>query len=156
MMTDDEFDQFLIQAKAELDRKQHALEQNHQLGGYAQWAFEQHEGRLQFLDAHGAIKVSADVILIGSFVAASSSWRWAWANETILPNLRAQSAVLKALAQHTGMDLFAQHQTFAIDGEGMAWELAAMAVKHLGALGCYRGPSANGQVAVFFAMMAVR
>lgn len=156
MMTDDEFEQFLAQAKSELDRKQHSLEQTHGLGGHARWAFDQHEGRLQFLDQHGAIQLSADVVIIGSFVAASNSWRWAWANETIMPNLRAQSEALKALAQHTSMDLFAQQQTFVIDGEGMAWELAAMAVKQLGALGCYRGPSANGQTAVFFALMAVR
>jgi hypothetical protein len=44
-------------------------------------------------------------------------------------------------------------ETFAAD-EAMAWELAAMAVAHLSAAGCYRGPS--GHLHVFLAIESIQ
>jgi hypothetical protein len=37
----------------------------------------------------------------------------------------------------------------------MAWELAAIAVKHLGAMGCYRAPSSRGAPTTFLAITRI-
>ena len=52
--------------------------------------------------------------------------------------LREKAESLKGLFDLTGMNIF-QMPTFEADEE-MAWELAAMSVRYLESLGCYRMP----------------
>ena len=61
---------------------------------------------------------------------------------------RTKSGKLTALYERTGMDVF-RNEGFNSD-EQMAWEVAAMGVHELGALGCYRAPAK--QLYVFFAI----
>jgi hypothetical protein len=51
---------------------------------------------------------------------------------------------LKALYEVTGIDVF-RGETFNSD-EQMAWEVTAMSVHQLGAMGCYRAPAKHLQV----------
>jgi len=73
----------------------------------------------------------------------------------VLPKLRARAEALKELSVITGMDIFAREDPIAIDEE-MAWELAAISVQHLSAVGCYRAPASDGDLYMFFALMNVR
>ena len=82
----------------------------------------------------------------------SSTWLWAWANVTTLPRQREKAAKLKELGGLTGFALFDDADTFEVD-EPMAWELAAVSVKHLGARGCYRAPSSDGSNFGFLALI---
>lgn len=65
--------------------------------------------------------------------------------------LRDQASQLRVLAQLTGMPIF-DAPGFTAQPE-IAGELAAMSVKHLGALGCYRAPGASADV--YLAIMSV-
>jgi hypothetical protein len=157
-MTDDEFYAFMDSTFAELEQKQAALSANYGLGnGAGRWWFEQATGKLQFFDAADQLEAEADVIDIGSYAAKSNSWKWAWSNETVLPAQRQRAEKLKELEALTGNALFGFDYVFEIGDEAMAWELAAMAVHFLGAIGCYKAPSSteNGPT-TFLAMMSIK
>ncbi|NNJ19189.1 hypothetical protein CSV86_030885 [Pseudomonas putida CSV86] len=153
-MINEHFDRFLRSAKDELKEKQQLLETEHHLAGHARWSFDQEAGLLEMYDLDDNKVVEADVIPIGSHAGNENTWRWAWSNETLLPRHRERSAPLKALGDLTGLDLFVSEQAFSIDDEPMAWELAAISVKYLNALGVYRAP--YGQMNSFLALTGVR
>jgi hypothetical protein len=141
-MTDDEFDAFVAESVEELERKQDKLQNEFGLGTHADFLFDQATGTLEFKDASGAVRVRADVTPIGSFSERSETWQWAWANESLLPALRERAQECRALETATGFAVFGQAVLKA--APDMPWELAAMAVRQLDALGCYRPPSSGG------------
>ncbi len=150
-MTDEEFETFLQEANSELQDKQQALQVTHALGSYSRWSFEQDRATLQFFDEQGSLCLEAEVVFIGSYSPVSGTWLWAWANASIHPELRTKAEALQALEAVTGYALFGEADTFEVD-EPMAWELTALAVKHLQAKGCYRAPSSDGSRQSFFAL----
>lgn len=154
-MTDDEFVQFMQDAVDELNEKQDALEQEYGFGGHARWAFDQVTEKFQLLDEAGRVMVEAEVVDIGSYSPKSNTFKWAWSNPSILPALREKSIRIKGLEAYTGISLFGDENAFTVEDESMAWELAAMAVKYIGAMGCYRGPSSTGGPSTFLALTSI-
>jgi len=148
------FDRFLRSAVDELKEKQQWLERKHGLGRFARWFLDQDVGLLRMYDREDRQVFAADVVCIGSYAGNSATWRWAWSNDLLLPVLREKSRLLRALGDLTGVDLFVAEDAFAIDEESMAWELAAISVKYLNALGVYRAP--QGQLDSFLALTQVR
>lgn len=155
-MTDEQFEEFLSLAMTELRAKQEQLETEYGFGSYARWHFDQRSQKLELFDSADVKVVEADVVDIGSYAANSDSWKWGWANESVLPELRRKAERLKELKDVTGVDLFASESAFAVEGEPMAWELAAFSVQHLGALGVYRAPSSSKPLFTFLAITEVR
>jgi hypothetical protein len=154
-MNEEEFQVFLEDANNELKEKQNALQTTYSLGAYSRWWFEQGEETLQFFDSENRLGLEADIVHIGSYSPKSNTWLWAWANVSILPKLRAKAEPLRELEAITGYQLFDEFNTFEAD-ELMAWELTAIAVKHLQAKGCYRAPSSDGSHHSFLAFMNLR
>ena len=154
-MNEEEFEAYLAEASEELRFKQDALTSEFGLGQYSRWWFEQKTAILQFYDDNDVLGLEADIVDIGSYSPKSKTWLWAWANVSVLPELRHESEKLKELRDVTGYELFENHHTFHVD-EGMAWELAALAVKHLDAKGCYRAPSSAGGNFSFLAIKNLR
>lgn len=138
-MTDEEFDAFVSAATSELEAKQDVLTAKYGFGSYARFLFDQPTATLQFFDEAGTSRLRATAIPLGSYAPESGTWKWAWANESILEPLRSQASKLKDLYELTGMDVF-NNPAFEGPAE-MAWQAVSMAVKHLGALGCYKAPS---------------
>ncbi|WP_297571708.1 DUF6882 domain-containing protein [uncultured Deefgea sp.] len=156
-MTDDEFYAFIDASFAELEQKQAMLSASYSLGsGLGRWWFDQANGKLQFFDAADQLEVEVEVIEIGSYSAKNNTWKWAWSNAAGLPALRERSAKIKELATLTGNALFDFDYVFEIGDEAMAWELTAMAVHLLGALGCYKAATTNNGDATFLAIMALK
>lgn len=155
-MTDAEFEVYIQLANDELRQKQQVLKSEYGLGQAARWWFDQGSGTLQFFDGENRLVTEAEVIPIGSYSSKSSTWRWAWSNESILPSLRRSVLRLTELEIFTGMPLFASPHAFKVDGEAMAWELTAVSVKFLDAIGSYRAPSENDRPTIFLAIMSIR
>src|SRR5580692_6064556 len=153
-MTDKEFGEFLASAVAELQLKQADLSDRLGFGQEGRWDFDQETQRLRLYDRADRLVVQADVIDVGSFAPQSRSWKWAWSNVSVLPALRERALKLKELEALTGLEMFGRSEAFQIDSEATAWELAAVSVMHLHALGCYRAPSPNGLMS-FLAIMSV-
>jgi hypothetical protein len=147
-MNDEEFRQLVDQANHDLQRKQVALVELWNLMDFKTYWFDQAAGKLQFKDSYENVGIEASVIPIGSFSMKSNSWHWSWANQTIVPDLRAKSEQLQGLSDITGRDLF-RTRTFEAD-ETLALNLVAVAVAHLNCIGCYRMPI--GQLHVYLAI----
>ena len=154
-MTEDEFDIYLEEAMQDLQRKQDDLKAQYGLGNHSRWWFEQATSILQFYDLDDQLRLEADIIHIGSYSPKSNTWLWSWANVSVLPELRQESKKIKELSRVTGYDLFEDYHTFHVD-ENMAWELAALSVRQLGAKGCYRAPASTGEHQSFLAIMELR
>ena len=154
-MNDDEFELFLTSANAELKEKQTYLTETYGFGSHKRWMFENDKAYLQFFDQDDKLVLTANIIDIGSYSPSASTWKWAWAYESITPALKADSIRLKELKEITDLVVFGEKEPFEAD-EYLAWELAAMAVKYLGAMGCYRAFSSARNVNMFFAITSVR
>lgn len=156
-MTNDEFQIFVETANAELRKKQTILANDYGIGSAGRWWFEQTTGNLQFFDASDNLRVETDVIDIGSYSPKSNSWKWAWSNDSVLSRLRQRAEKLKELEAITGIEIFGYENSFTVEDESMAWELTAMSIKHLGAVGCYRCPSSKpGGPNIFLAIMSIK
>lgn len=155
-MSSAEFDAFVVTARSELDAKQDRLSTEYDLGAAESWFFDQATAKLQFFDDRQHLMVEAEVIDAGSYSPRSSSWKWAWGNDSVLPALRKEAEKLKELEAITGLELFGEAHAFEVDDEDSAWDLTAMAVKHLGALGCYRAPSKEDGPVLFLLIMKIR
>lgn len=142
-MTDEEFDAFFEIVTDELKQKQNELQVKHGIGEFDRWWYEQATSKLQFYNADDHQILEADTIDIGSYSPKSITWKWAWSNESVLPSLRKQSEVFKELESITGYDIFGTEYAFEIEDQNMAWGLAAFAVNHINALGCYCAPSSK-------------
>jgi hypothetical protein len=153
-MNDDEFELFLTSANAELKVKQAYLTQTHGFGSHKRWMFENDKAKLQFFDHDDKLVLEASIIDIGSYSPSAATWKWAWAYESINPELKADSVRIKELEDITDLVIFGEQEPFEAD-EYLAWELAAMAVKHLGAMGCYRAFSSARNVNMFFAITGI-
>jgi hypothetical protein len=151
-MTDDEFGAFVARCVEQLERKQADLRERFGLGSHARWSFDQATGPLRFMDSAGVVKIEADATDVGSFSTTGHSWRWGWANQSVVDSQKARSSELRGLYDLTGIDVF--HREVFEAEEGMTWERVAMAVERLDALGCYRG--AVKQLHVFQAIDEIR
>ncbi|MBB2484506.1 hypothetical protein H5407_04615 [Mitsuaria sp. WAJ17] len=154
-MNEEAFEAFRAEANEELQAKQASLQAVYNLSAHGRWWFDQEAETLQFFDAQDRLRVEADVIHVGSYSRRSDTWLWAWANVSLLPKLRAKAEALRALESATGYAVFGEADTFEAD-EPMAWELAAIAVKHLDAMGCYRAPNADESCLSFLALVEIR
>ncbi len=148
-MNEDEFEDFLSFSTSALEKKQAELEKQYGLSRMGRWKLDHHEGYLDFLDESGRHQHRFATTPIGTFAQNRDSWKWAWANDKIEQPWRGRADRLRSLFEKTGYDLFSEEGEFSVD-EVMSWELAAMAVAHLGALGCYRAP--NREVFLFLAL----
>lgn len=153
-MNDEEFELFLTSATAELKEKQAQLTTTYGFGSHKRWMFENDKAKLQFFNQDDKLVIEADIIDIGSYSPANKTWKWAWAYESINPELKADSLRIQELENITDATIFGEKEPVEAD-EYLAWELAAMAVKHLNAMGCYRAFSSARNVNMFFAITRI-
>lgn len=139
-MNDDQFNEFLSACCDALEQKQAIINAHYALAEQHRWRLDQDQQQLVFLNANGEITLRFLITPIGTYSARAESWKWAWANPFIAADLQKKSAALKTLYEKTDFELFIDADDFPADA-GMAWELAAAAVQHLGAAGCYRAPN---------------
>jgi hypothetical protein len=133
-----DMDQYIATSLAELKEKQELLGTTYGIGHHASFWFDQPSGTLEFRDAKEQPHLTTDILPIGSYSPKSGTWMWAWANNSILPVLRERAGCFRELAKVTGVQLLAQDM---INVEpDMPWEITAMAVHHIGAMGAYRAP----------------
>jgi hypothetical protein len=150
-VTDAEFESFIASAYDELTAKQQFLASAWNLGSMKRFLFVQETSMLSFFDASEAVAVQALAVPIGSYAERSATWEWAWANESILPTLQTASASLRELASVTGMRVF--ELPIVNSSPELSWELTAIGVRHLGALGAYRAPGSPSDL--YLAILSV-
>lgn len=148
-MNEEQFDHLLLDCSQALKEKQARLESHYGLAAMSRWNFDRARMALDFHGADGHRQISFAVTPIGTFSVTQETWKWAWANGNLEQPLRDKAEAFKELAARTDYDLFKDAEAFQVDA-GMAWELAALAVEHIDAVGCYRAP--NRETWLFLAL----
>ncbi len=144
-MTDKEFDEFVDRCYEELEDKQEKLFNTYNIGLYDSYWFDQTSSTLQFKN-NDEVLLEFKVICVGTWAQESNTWMWSWANESFTIEIRKDGEVLKGLKEFTGYGVF-EKQGFECD-ESMAYEVVAMAVNYLNALGMYKIPGGKSDLFV--------
>lgn len=105
------------------------------LGSAQRWAFDQTNGLLTWYFPDRSATAPAQII--GTWLPASRSWLWAWANNSIRPELTRDSRAVRDWAEQHGHASLTVPKIEA-DKEKAA-TMAALAVRVTGATGFYRG-----------------
>lgn len=155
-MSEHTFESLRETAMAALMIKQEQLHRDYGLGAMARWWLDQETATVQFFDEGNRLAVEAQIINIGSFASRNSSWMWAWSNPTVPTALREKALPLKQLQTLPGAECFGAEEAIPLDDEAMAWELAAVAVHNLNALGCYRAPTPPDGPTIFLAITELK
>jgi len=150
-MADFNFDSYLTDAQAELDRKQDALRDAYGIGTYDRFVVDYVALSLEFFERE-APRARAAIIPVATHVPAKSSLKWAWANDQYPQSVRDAASRLRELTDLTGFEVF-QSAIMECD-ESMAWEIAALSCKYMQAMGVYRIP--HGHIHSYVLITEVR
>lgn len=142
-MTDEQFDKFLDNCYEELEHKQSKLFEEYNIGRYESYWFDQCTKTLQFKN-RDKVELEFRIVCIGTWSHLKNTWMWGWSNESFTEEIRHDAEGLKKLKALTGFDIF-EDVGFKCD-EGMAYEITAMGVNQLNALGMYKIPGQRSQL----------
>jgi hypothetical protein len=105
------------------------------IGSPGRWELDQTNGVISWFFPDRT--ASAPAQIIATWLPASSSWLWAWANNSILKEMTRESRVVRDWAEEHGHTSLTQPKVEA-DREAAA-TMAALAVRITGATGFYHG-----------------
>jgi hypothetical protein len=105
------------------------------LGSAGRWALDQTTGLITWFFPDRTATAPAQII--GTWLPASNSWLWAWANNSISPELARDSRMVRDWAEEHGHTSLTLPKVEA-DREAAA-SMSALAVRITGATGFYRG-----------------
>lgn len=143
------YDDYRAQALAELKAKRRDFQSRCGPWLARSWAFDGVGGTLRFGEP-GQRCLTVNAVYLGNYAERLSVWQWAWGNLEVAEPARIQSARMKDLFRITSLHAFENPDPFIVRDVRVTWEFAAVAVRHLGALGCVRlGTSSRGTYACF-------
>lgn len=141
---DNAYQKFLDKATDYFEPSATRVNEEYQLGSY-RWDLDQAKGKLIFSE-NGTPRVIASVQIVGSYSIASHTWKWSWANETVLEEMKKGAEKVKRYGEQHGFKELTTAQ-FECD-EDYAWTLIAATAYVLKYKGAYRGAIDNGYVYV--------
>jgi hypothetical protein len=148
MMTDSDFDEFVESCYEEMEIKQRHLFDEFGVGSFERYWLEGETRTLDFISIEN-VKLSFKIIYIGTWSHLRNTWMWGWFNESLTDEIRMASSALKVLNDRTGYEVFTNNG-FECDEE-MAYELTAMSLNQLNAVGMYKVPGQRSHL--FLALM---
>ncbi|TCC61052.1 hypothetical protein E0H73_17495 [Kribbella pittospori] len=116
------------------------------LGSADRWDLDQTTGLITWSFPDKVATAPAQIL--GSFSPTSGTWLWAWANQSILPELSRDALAVRDWAMANGQEALARAKVEA--DEQLASTLVALAVRITKARGFYRAPSGNSVVVITF------
>lgn len=144
-MNEEQFDEFVDHCYKEFEMKQNQLIEAYNLGHYSEYWYDQTTKILQFKE-RDLIALEFDIICIGSWAHKNETWLWSWANQSVTDECRKDSERIKGLKTFTGVEVF-EMEGLKCD-EVTAYELVAMSIHHLDAIGMYRIPGEKSHLFV--------
>jgi hypothetical protein len=109
------------------------------LGSADRWGLDQRTGIITWTFPDKTATAPAQIL--ASFNPSAGSWLWAWANESILPEMSRDSRAVRDWAEAHGQHGLAEPKVQA-DAE-TASTLTALAVRITGATGFYQGAAST-------------
>lgn len=111
------------------------------LGSASRWDLDQRTGLISWTFSDKIATAPAQII--ASYSSGAGTWRWAWANQSILPGMSRDSRAVRDWSlEHGGHAALTTPEVPADDAA--AASLAALAVRITGATGFYRGSGSAG------------
>jgi hypothetical protein len=87
-------------------------------------------------------KVIADIQFVGSISTRSDTWLWAWANDSVDPQLSSSMGAVRDYGEKHGFNHLTSKKWHAHEVDG--WEMTSIAALLLKARGAYRTPGDTG------------
>jgi hypothetical protein len=137
----DAFDSLLSESVAYLELAQSRVEKAFSLGQWERYDWAQERGELIF-SHRGRIRVVADVQFVGTLSTRANTWMWAWANQSLLENIKAGARAVRAYGEKHSFHKLAAAHWRAEEEDG--WEMTSVAAALLKAKGAYRTPDERG------------
>lgn len=137
-----DIDRYWAEAWTELKARQDFIARGLRLAN-ADWSVDQEAGLIQFERQDGSL-LAAPVQIVGSWSPQSHLFTWGWGHPSVRVRLRAGAERTRWFGDKHGLPEFCDPQFKAT--EDYAWRLTAVAMKVNGAIGAYRGPTADGPV----------
>ena len=134
-----------------LSEKQDALWERFRINSYPRWDYYQESAQLVFSGADMPDLI-ADVEFVGTLSTVSKTWKWAWANFSLLEQVRSRIGAVRDHGETYDYPHLQVPMWHADQPDG--WHMAGVAAEILGAQGAYRAPSDYGFI--FMVMMSVR
>ncbi|MDO8801445.1 MAG: hypothetical protein Q7J39_14005 [Phenylobacterium sp.] len=121
--------------------KQDALKASHRIGSWPRWDYDVDAGTLTFSE-DGAPKVVADIQVVGS--TGPRDWMWGWANEHWPRSVVEDMEKVRAFGSENRIEQLTTEFLTDDDLNSLGWEMTAVAVRVLDAVGAYRPPRDGG------------
>lgn len=137
-------DRFIDDAKSLTQTRNAQATRKFGLGSHARYHLDLASHTLTFFDPSDAPAMATRIVPVGSLANASHSWLWSWENESI-PQ-QASKAMLAIRSFGKEHDIAALERGFSPCDDALAWALAAISLKLLGAQGTYRIDQARTQL----------
>jgi hypothetical protein len=134
---DDCFEEFVHPLIHEAQEKNRLFEERY--GQYVRWDWDDELSTPTFSDPVRPT-LEIDVSIVGT--TEGSSWQWSWANKNTPQSSKVDIEKVQEFGESQGYDRLTTG--FLDADEYTGWEMTAIAVKVLDALGSYRFPTDNG------------
>jgi hypothetical protein len=135
------FEELIEKAQAYLRGCQAELDIEYRLGHWPRYDWYQETQQLVFSENRVA-KVVADIQFVGSVSTESDTWLWAWANDSVDPQLSTSMSVVRNFGEEHGFEHLISKKWHAHEVDG--WEMTSIAAFLLKARGAYRTPKGTG------------
>ncbi len=134
-MTDTKYESLIGAASRYLQQQQAQVWATFNIDSYEYYHYDQETGKLVFSN-FGIPQVVTDFQVVGSVSTASNTWRWAWANESILPGVRYAAEIARAFGEREQIVELSNPSwsADAVDG----WTMTALTAYLTGAKAGYR------------------
>lgn len=141
-----DFEFYVEQCMEDLRAKTGAHDSTWGLGESA-WSVDQHTGTIIF-DSPRGFTATCPVQIIGTYNTEDSTWLWAWDNPSINEELTRHAAAMREFGEEHDLPNYT-HAKIQMDEE-QCWEFVAVACRHMGYQGAYRGPAGTTMVFMTF------
>jgi hypothetical protein len=146
-MTNDEYDRLIEAAYGYLHQQQEQTWLAFGIDSYERYDYDQDTGTLVF-SSNGIVRVISDFQAVGSISTRSTTWLWAWANESIIPGVRQAAERVRRFGEAEQISEVIEPYWPANEADG--WAMTALTAYLTQAKGGYRCPDENGFLYIVF------
>ncbi len=147
----DWYQEWRHEAVHQLMDKQDRLKADYGTSAWPRYDYDVDAGTLTFSD-NGVVKVVAEIQVVGT--VGSKDWLWGWANDHWPEAVVADMETVVSFGESNGIQELISGYVKDTDLNQLGWELTAVAVRVLNAVGAYRPPSETG--ALFLLIKSIR
>lgn len=137
----------------ELMVKQDVLQRDFGTGAWPRYDYDLDTGTLTFSE-EGVVKVVADIQVVGT--TGSKDWLWGWANDWWPNSVVADLETVVSFGEEHGIIELTSGYVEDEELNHLGWELTAVAVRILKAVGAYRPKSQDRAGALFLLIKSIR